>query len=111
MSKSKQDPDALYRRHECIKRLLGEPEQIDTQGSKLEEQDPVVAECDLAAQESLRFLDLAHLTGDEAFIRTAISLWNMAIDRRRHRATNPTDDGKEKTKKSRGINDASDYPV
>jgi hypothetical protein len=83
MSNSKQDPDALYRRHECIKWLLGEPMPIDTQGSTLE-RDPVVTECDLAAQESLRFLDLAYLTGDEGYIRTAISLWNMAIDRRRH---------------------------
>jgi hypothetical protein len=83
MSNSKQDPDALYRRHECIKRLLGKPTPIDTQGSTLE-RDPVVTECDLAAQESLRFLDLAYLTGDEGYIGTAISLWNMAIDRRRH---------------------------
>jgi hypothetical protein len=93
MSNSEQDPDALYRRHECIKRLLGEPTPIDTQGSTLE-RDPVVAECDLAAQESLWFLDLAYLTGEEAHIRTAIFLWNMAIDRRRHNRDEPTDDGR-----------------
>jgi hypothetical protein len=84
MSNGEQDPDALYRRHECIKRLLGEPAPIDTLGLTSEERDPVAAECDRAAQDSLRFLDLAYLTGDEAYIRTAIFLWNKAIDRRRH---------------------------
>jgi hypothetical protein len=82
MGDAKRDPDELFRQHECLKRLLREPG--DTQRSKAEEQDPVAAECDQMAKESLRLLDLAYLTGDEAIIGTAISLWNWAVDRRRH---------------------------
>jgi hypothetical protein len=77
------DPDSLYRLHECHKRLLGDPDQIYALGSKAEEQDPVAAECDQLARESLRLLDLAYLNGNENIISTAISLWNMAVDRRR----------------------------
>jgi hypothetical protein len=82
MGDAKRDPDALFRLHECHKRLLGEP--ADTRRSKAEEQDPVAAECDRAAKESLGFLDLAYLTGNEAIIGTAMSHWNRAIDRRRY---------------------------
>jgi hypothetical protein len=82
MGAAKQDPDELFRLHECHKRLLGEPG--DAQRSKAEEQDPVAVECDQMAKESLRLLDLAYLTGNEAIIGTAMSLWNWAIDRRRY---------------------------
>jgi hypothetical protein len=47
------------------------------------EQDPVAAECDLVARMALEFLDRAYQTNNPALIGTAISLWNMAIDRRR----------------------------
>jgi hypothetical protein len=87
MGDAEQDPDLLYRRHECLKRLLGEAEQFDTERSKAEEQDQVAAECDRLAQESLRLLDLAYLTGNESIISTAVSLWNMAIDHRRYKGS------------------------
>jgi hypothetical protein len=86
MGDATEDPDALLRRHECLKRLLGAPEQIAIQKSKMEEQDPVAAEYDLTAKQALQLLDHAYLTGNETIIGTAISLWNMAIDRRRHRS-------------------------
>jgi len=82
MGDNVQHPDVLFRRHECLKRLLGQPERIDPQRSNEMEHDKIAAECDLAAQESLWFLDLAYLTGNEALIHTAIFAWNRAIDRR-----------------------------
>ena len=84
MDDPKQNPDSLYRRHEALKRLFGTPELIDTQGLKSKAKDRVATECNWLAQESLRLLDVAYLTGNEAIISTAISLWNMSIDRRRY---------------------------
>jgi hypothetical protein len=80
MDDIKYDPDELLRQHECLKRLLGQSHPRGPQDGK---QDAFAAECDWAAQEALWFLDFAYLTGDDAPIRTAISLWNKAVDFRR----------------------------